>query len=31
MRAAPGYPKQMLIPMVGGGEGMQRQTWWGRV
>ena len=30
MRAAPGYPKQMLIPVAGGGEGVQRQVW-GRV
>ena len=27
MRAAPGYPKQMLIPVAGGGgEGVQRQA-----
>ena len=30
MRAVPGYPKQMLIPVAGGGEGVQRQAW-GRV
>ncbi|SFU58603.1 hypothetical protein SAMN04489707_10106 [Paenacidovorax caeni] len=27
MRAAPGYPKQMFIPMAGGGEGAQCQAW----
>ena len=26
MRAAPGYPKQMFMPMAGGGEGAQRQA-----